>query len=120
MNGGAETPTKALAKNSSSGSDDSGGGDSGGGGGFIEKNKKWLMPVGIGVGVLTIGALIAKSMKPPTSAPSSSRKPMHGIPHRKTSHKRKPKPKPKAKPKRKHTASKARGKRKGKLSAMTV
>ena len=120
VNGGAETPTKTLAKSSSGGSDDSGGGDSGGGGGFIEKNKKWLMPVGIGVGVLTIGALIAKSMKPPTPAPSSSRKPMHGIPHRKTSHKRKPKPKPKAKPKRKHTGSKARGKRKGKLSAMTV
>ena len=115
VNGGAETPTKALAK-SSAGSEDNGGKEDAGGG-FMEKNKKWLMPVGIGIGVLTIGALIAKSMKPPVPAPSASRKPMHGIPHRKTNHRRKPKPK--AKPKqRKPTGGKT--KRKGKLSAMTV
>lgn len=114
VNGGEEAPTKALAKSSSAGADDSGSKDDAGGG-FMEKNKKWILPVGIGLGVITIGALIAKSMKPPTPAPSSSRKPMHGIPHRKKTHRRKAKPN--AKPKHK---GKPKGKRKGTLSAITV
>jgi hypothetical protein len=114
VNGGEEAPTKALAKSSSAGAEDSGGKEDAGGG-FMEKNKKWILPVGIGLGVITIGALIAKSMKPPTPAPSSSRKPMHGIPHRKNTHRRKAKPK--AKPKHK---GKPKGKRKGTLTAMSV
>lgn len=115
VNGGEEAPTKALAKSSSAGAEESGGKEDAGGG-FMEKNKKWILPVGIGLGVITIGALIAKSMKPPTPAPSSSRKPMHGVPHRKHTHRRKVKPK--AKPK--HKGGKPKGKRKGTLSALTV
>lgn len=124
VSGGSEAPTKALAKSSAGGgSDDDGGGkDDSGGGSFMEKNKKWIMPVGIGLGVITVGALIAKAMKPPTPAPSASRKPMHGIPHKKTSYRRKPKTTSKPKPKAKHHHHKAKPKsrKKGKLSAMTV
>jgi hypothetical protein len=115
VNGGEDAPSKALAKSSSAGADESGSKE-GTGGGFMEKNKKWILPVGIGLGVITIGALIAKSMKPPTPAPSSSRKPMHGIPHRKHTHRRKAKPKEKPKNK----GGKTKGKRKGTLTAMSV
>ncbi|MBS1586518.1 MAG: hypothetical protein JSS82_13335 [Bacteroidetes bacterium] len=123
VNGGAEAPTKAVAKSSPGAEADDGGGKDSGGGSFMEKNKKWIMPVGIGLGVITVGALIAKAMKPPTPAPSASRKPMHGVPHRRASHKRKPKAaaKPKPKPKAKHHhKAKPKGRKRGKLSAMTV
>jgi hypothetical protein len=115
--GGGEVAAKTPAKKSA---DDSGGDEPKEG--FLEKNKKWLMPVGIGVGVITIGALIAKSMKPPTPVPSSSssHRAMHGIPHKKTHH-RKPKAKPKPRPKPKAAHHKKHGGktvRRGKLQAV--
>jgi hypothetical protein len=117
VGGGEATASKAVAKSSGEDSKDDAGG------GFIEKNKKWLMPVGIGVGVLTIGALIAKSMKPPVPAasPSRSRRAMHGVPFKKTHHRRKPKAK--AAPKAKHhthTKGKAHSRKNGKITAMAV
>ncbi len=116
--GVAETPTKAVAKKSA---DDSGGGDEPKEG-FFEKNKKWIMPVGIGVGVLTVGALIAKSMKAPTPSPTPSRsRAMHGVPHRRKNHKRsKPRAKPKPKPKTTHHKKKSISKtvKRGKLKAV--
>lgn len=111
--GGGEAASKAPAKKSA----DSGGGDDAPKEGFFEKNKKWIMPVGIGVGVLTVGALIAKSMKPPTPAPSSSQhKAMHGVPsRRKKSHQR-------SKPKAKNHTQKKNGKtvKRGKLEAVMI
>ncbi len=121
--GGAEAPSKLPAKKSSGGGDDAGGGGDEPKEGFFEKNKKWIMPVGIGVGVITIGALIAKAMKPPTPSPSTQHhKPMHGIPRKpaKKNHRRaKPKTKPKAKH-HGHTKGKTHSRKKGKLSALTV
>ena len=120
--GGAEAPSKLPAKKSSGGGGDDGGSDEPKEG-FFEKNKKWIMPVGIGVGVITVGALIAKAMKPHSPTPSAPQhKPMHGIP-RKPAKKNHRRAKPKAKPKPKHhghTKGKTHHRKKGKLSALTV
>lgn len=95
--GGAETPSTAVTKPG-----DDGGGDDGKGGqggdkdpgnqeGFWDKNKKWIVPAGIGVAGLSILAIAAKSMKhpePPQGHHGSGGKPMHGTPH-KNHHRRK-------------------------------
>lgn len=114
--GVAETPSKAAGKKSA---DDSGGGDEPKEG-FFEKNKKWIMPVGIGVGVLTVGALIAKSMSAAAAAPAPSRstsRAMHGVPHhrKKKNHKRS---KPAAKKKTVHHKKGGKTVSRGKLKAV--
>ena len=83
--GGGGSP-EAPAKQSDAGGD---GGSGGGNGdtpkeGFWDKNKKWIVPAGIGVAGLGIIAIAAKAMKshPTPPAPPHS-KPMHGTPHHK-------------------------------------
>ena len=116
--GDEEAPSKLPAKKGSAADDGGDGGDAKPES-FFDKNKKWIMPVGIGIGVISVGALIAKAMKPPTPAPSTPHhKPMHGVP-RKPAKKNYQRAKPKAKPKAKH--HKAGGKsKKGKLTKLVI
>ncbi len=81
--GSPETPAKQS---------DAGGGDGGSGGGsddtpkegFWNKNKKWIVPAGIGVAGLGIIAIAAKAMQAhPVPSASPHSKPMHGTPHHK-------------------------------------
>jgi len=52
--------------------------------GFWNKHKKWLLPVGIGIGGLTIIAIAASAMKSKSNTPVPAKaKPMHGLPSRK-------------------------------------
>ena len=86
-NGGG-SPTKALLKQSGSESED---GDATPKDGFWDKNKKWIVPAGIGVAGISLIAFAAHAMKPPHPAPAprspSKPKALHGTPN--TNHKRK-------------------------------
>ena len=116
--GDEEAPSKLPAKKGGAADDGGDGGDAKPES-FFDKNKKWIMPVGIGVGVLTVGALIAKAMKPPTPAPSTQHhKPLHGVP-RKPAKKNHQRAKPKAKPKAKHHKAGGRA-TKGKLKKLVI
>jgi hypothetical protein len=53
--------------------------------GFWDKNKKWIVPAGIGVAGLSIIAIAAKAIKSP-KPPAKTSKPMHGTPHHKKQH----------------------------------
>lgn len=110
--GGEEAPTKALAKKSSADGGGGGADEPKAGGSFFENNKKWIMPVGIGIGVISVGAIIAKAMKPHPPAPAPQHKAMHGLP-RKKNHKR-------TKPKATQTKGKAKGRtvKHGKMEAV--
>ncbi len=59
--------------------------------GFWDGNKKWLMPVGIGLGSITLIALAAKMLKPATSTATAKpkAKAMHGLPKQHKNHRRK-------------------------------
>lgn len=105
-NGSTSTKTPATTKKNTPATNDDGGGDEGGEDGgdsggssqnksaarttgdnttkptFWENNKKWIKPVGIGVGSLGLLALIYHLLKPKP-------KPMHGVPAKRK--KRKPK-----------------------------
>ncbi len=97
--GSPDKPSTSLSKQT----DDGGGGGGDGGkdggsgsggdgssGGFWDKNKKWIVPAGIGVAGITVLAIAAKAMKPAAAAaaPHPSGKAMHGTPH-KNHHRRK-------------------------------
>jgi len=82
------TGTNALAPSSTSASrmaipttDDSDSNPASGSadGGFWQKNKKWLLPVCIGAGGLTIIAIGMKMMKPAASAPAPRSRSLNGI-----------------------------------------
>lgn len=54
---------------------------------FWQKNKKWLLPVSIGVGGITLIAIGVKMLKP---HPGQSPHPMHGIPAKRKPYRKKP------------------------------
>jgi uncharacterized membrane protein YgcG len=93
--GSAGGASKAVAKQTT----DDGGADgeskgAGGGGkegpvkdGFWGKNKKWIVPAGIGVAGISILAVAAHAMKAvPPAVAAPHKKPLHGTPHHKKKH----------------------------------
>jgi len=75
---------EAPAKQSDGGDGGSGGGsDDTPKDGFWNKNKKWIVPAGIGVAGLGIIAIAANAMKAKPPHPAHPSKPMHGTPHHK-------------------------------------
>ena len=61
--------------------------------GFWDKNKKWIVPAGIGVAGISVIAIAANAMHGHTAATTSSRA-MHGVPNRKSNAGKKTKRKP--------------------------
>lgn len=77
------TKSKALTKTAPDDSDKGGGDDAKEG--FWDKNKKWVVPVGVGVAGIGLLALVAHSMKPAATASRA----MHGLPRKKAQPKKK-------------------------------